>query len=353
MSSDLVVEPTSQEDLGQVWKVCTEMAQNMAYPSFFCTGDWFAAVAEALSPRDELLVLQVRDEGGIRAVLPLVGFRNVLGGQDFRYLGSDFYPDPLGIVCAASDRSACIAAIKKYLLNRGDWDRLRLDWILEDELCSWQLDGTQVSVAPYRALQGDFSAVFAEFSKKKRYNLRAGVKRLLEAGAEFVTPGSSSEQIRFLDALFSLHRMRAAERRIQSSFSGPEVEKVHYHLAGNSDFVRFYGLQFEDKLIAVLYGYEFAGRFFYYQVAHNPGFSERGPGAVLLYYAIEDCCHKVISEFNFLQGDESYKGIWTKDSRILFRTVFRRWSWRSNALVGLDNCTKFFKKTYRWMRCVF
>jgi CelD/BcsL family acetyltransferase involved in cellulose biosynthesis len=340
-----VVEHFDQGNFDEVWTQCTELAKTMAYPAFFCSGDWLKACAENICPGDELSILLVKSSGCIIGVLPLVRTHNALRGTDFRYLGSDFYPDPLGLISSPANREICAKALQKYLRDTSNWDRLFLDWVLEDELTDWRLTGKVLSEAPFKMLPRDFSELLKQFKKKKRYNLRAMAKKIIDAGGEFVASADTNSNIFHLEKLFLLHAKRAAEKSLDSSFLRPRVQSLHRTLTF-SDRVRFYGLKLNDKIIAVIYGFEFCNRFFYYQVAHDPAFGYLSPGSVLLYFVIESCCSRGVAEFNFLQGNETYKSIWTTDSRILYRCVLNSSTWRSNVLNATEEAKAFIKRVW-------
>lgn len=344
MSQNFIVEPVVKEDLCPVWDVCTEIAQNMSYPSFFCSGDWLKASAEHLCREDSLLVLVVKLDGRIKAVLPLVSKPNALGGSDLRFLGTDFYPDPVGLISRPCDRARCATVLHEYLLKVPAWDRFILDWVLEDELADWNLPAKSVSVEPFKILPRNFADLLGEFKQKKRYNLRSMVRKFSEAGGEFVSSVEKGTHTVFLDALFTLHQKRAVERALDSTFDGGRVESLHRLLAQESSMVRFYGLRLHDKVIAVIYGFEFCNRFFYYQVAHDPSHGDLSPGSVLLFLTLENCCSRGVVEFNFLQGDESYKGIWTNESRVLYRCDMKRGTWRSHLFGVLEQSKELCKR---------
>lgn len=341
----MIVERVFDDKFAEIWLICNQLAKRMAYPSFFCCGDWLKVAAASLKGSETLVLLQVTSSRGVLAVLPLVCMTNQLGGKDFGFLGREYFPDPLGLICAKEDRAVSVLAIKEYLLNTSGWDRFFLDWVLEDELAHWGLPGTQVSVEPFKVLPASFDTVLAGFSKKKRYNLRAGARKFQEAGGQFVGPATThTERLKLLEMLFSLHHKRATEKKLKSSFVGERVRDFHFKLVAESDYVRIFGLKLKGVVVAVLYGFELEGKFFYYQIAHDPDFSEYSPGAVLLFMVLEDSCGRGIGEFNFLQGDESYKGVWTQDSRPLFRVVFSRGTLRAKVLGGLDRLRSFPKK---------
>lgn len=335
-ASRFKVEVADKSNMPSVWAWCTQTALNMSYASYFCSGDWLEAVEKTQSRSNDLLVIIVKDSEKILGVLPLVKKRSCLFGTDLRVLGADFYPDPLGVIAADTNRDVVIRLIKSYLMSLKNWDRLFLDWILKDEVDSWNLRANIVSEEPYRILEGGFSDLLSEFKKKKRYNLRTTVKKSDDYGIEFISSVDESLHKECLSALMCIHKKRSAQRGIKSSFSGDEVEKLHNYICDNSIFAKFYLLKFEDRVIAVIYGFEYGKRFFYYQVSHDPEFEDFSPGAVLLYKVIEDCCARGVEEFNFLQGGEGYKKVWAKDSRDLYRSILYNTGWRSKIIKAIS-----------------
>lgn len=337
MSLLLTVERVTEDLLSDFWPKCTELAGHMAYPSFFCTGEWLKTAAESLLAEESLLIFIVKDGGNIQAVLPLVRKRNKLGGVDLHFLGADFYPDPLGLICAPSNRAVCAAALQKHLLSFSGWDRLILNWVLEEELIDWNLRGKPVSREFFKPLQQNFNGLIHELKKKNRRYLTSKVKKIDEAGCELLISKDKSTHKEFLDALFSLHAKRSAQRNIVSSINSQRVESFHYSLIQRSENACFYGLRLDQQLVAVFYGFLFGNRFLAYQIAHDPRYKDLGLGTAMLYFAIKDCCATGVTEFNFLQGGENYKEIWTDESRVLYQAVFNKGTYRSKVLNALES----------------
>ena len=129
-----------------------------------------------------------------------------------------------------------------------------------------------------------------QFKKKKRYNLRAMVRQLQDAGGELVTSSDTRTHQEFLEALFLLHRRRPKERKLESSFEGPHVEVLHRRLVLESASARFYGIRLNHQMVAVIYAFERSDRFFYYQIAHDPDYGTLSPGSALLFLVLEDYC---------------------------------------------------------------
>lgn len=350
MDQVLTVEHVTGDSLQKVWDSCTNMAQTMSYPSVFCCGDWLESAAKQLLPKESLLVLTVKAESNVKAVLPIYSKPNALGGRDLHFLGSDFYPDPIGLICAPEDRVASIGAIKSYLFSVQGWDRLFLACALEDEYLAWGALGNPISIQRFKILHSDFSYLLKMLKRQNRRYLQGKTRRLQDAGGCLISSKDSETHSDFIEALFNLHRKRAAERNIHSSFSGSRVEQHHRTVCKNSKNVRFYGIKIEEKIVAVIYGFEFCRIFSAYQIAHDPSCRELGVGTVLLYSTIKECCEGEVVEFNFLQGDERYKEIWTNESRVLYQIIVRKGGWRTfffDISMKARNIMKIFLKRSR------
>lgn len=336
MDRPLLVREVATRDLETLWGICDELAASMAYPSYFCSADWLRAAVANLPKSQRPVVLTVIAGNRISAVLPLETRRNALGGRDFHFLGASFYPDPVGILCSPGDRGPSVCAIRNHLAGIPGWDRLVLTSALKDEIAAWELSARPCSVAPFRRLSGNFELLLQDLSAKKRYNLRANVRRVKEAGAEMVVSTDCGSRKLLLEAFFTLHRKRISERNVSSSVDGEGVRAFHTMLVETSEKARLYGLLLGQELIAVIYGFEFCNRFFYYQVAHDPAYGTMSPGSALLFLVVQDCCDRGLSEFNLLQGDEPYKSTWANESRVLYRGIHEQATVRSRLLGAFD-----------------
>ena len=78
-----------------------------------------------------------------------------------------------------------------------------------------------------------------------------------------------------------------------------------------------------DKIIAVMYGFEQSNCFFSYIGGFDPDLAKYSPGSIILLYIIEDCINRGISEFDFLRGAESYKYLWGAVDKTLYHLTIR------------------------------
>lgn len=348
--SNLIVQTYQNELPFPLVHWCNDVAKEMLEPSFFCSGDWLASAALSES---HIYVITLTEERSneLVAVLPLTLKRNFLGGTDAKILGSRFHPDPIGLICKKDRLEEIATKLRRYFESDVRWDSLTIDWTTAEECRAWGVEGERQTVAPYLPIDSGFSEVLGQFRKKKRYNLKASVKNLLEVKGATVTGSLAPDQKQdcFREFL-RLHRMRAVERGIESSVGNKDFFGHHSTLIQQSDCARLFSLTVENRALAVIYGFEFANRFFYYQVAHDPEFGDLSPGKVLLHEVIKHYCDLGYKEFNFLQGDEEYKGFWTSEERHLFRLRLERQNLRSlifRLVAGVKKTFQRIRKQFR------
>jgi len=298
-----------------------KLVETMDYPSPFVHPSWVLTTLESNSKEWMPYIISVKHNDTLIALLPLYKNKENFV-RELRYAGDIYHPDPLGICCNAENRMRSIDLIKKYLFRRNDWDVLCLKWMLHDEADEWEVLGSthwqKSTIAPYLSLPDSFDEYLKSFKRKKRYNLNASVQKFDKSGSCYHVAENYDDAQNLLKHLYIIHEKRSAERGIVSSFAGTNVFTFHDNIIKNMDNVWLCSLEIQGEIIAVLYGFIFKGRFFYYQIAHDPAFRAISPGTVLLYKVIRECCNSELEEFNFLQGDEKYKWQWTKESRTLF-----------------------------------
>lgn len=295
-----------------------ELIMDMLYPNFFATPAWFNAVIRTTSSSNVFGLLASR-AGSPVALLPLETVRNRLGGTDYRYLGYRFHPDPLGLICSKNELAAVVSALSIYLANLTDWDRLILDYLLPEESALWTGDVRLLTVAPYFSLPSDFETLIGGFNGKKRYKLRAKIRRAEEAGLKMRIADTVDDKTDYLEALFRIHELRSKDVGRISSLQKSEVERLHMDLVQTSPETHLFALFDENKIVAVIYGFLSHDRFSFFQITHDPAYDELRPGTVILAKTLAFLCEAGAIEFNFLQGDEEYKFEWTSSTRQLMR----------------------------------
>jgi CelD/BcsL family acetyltransferase involved in cellulose biosynthesis len=333
------------------WDQCTTLAAKAAYPSFFCSGSWLRAVAAHLEPAADLRVLTIHNRDELVGALPLVERKNRLGGVNLEFLGQDKFPDPLGLLCSPDNRGMCVRAVQDHLSSEQGWDQFALRWILAEEARIWQPDTGVISRAPYLEMEGDFDSYLGTFSRKKRQTVRAKVRRFEKLGGRFRMADSLDQKRAMLENLFHLHELRTRQKKMTSTFLNQGNLAFHRQLVEEAPEAVLGELQLDGTGIAVMYGFEFQRRFFYYQIAHDPVHFRKSPGLVLMFRMLEHYFSRGFGEFNFLQGEEDYKFLWTSTSRELFGLDLYSGSLRSRVISGISSAKNILKDHMRSCRC--
>jgi CelD/BcsL family acetyltransferase involved in cellulose biosynthesis len=132
--------------------------------------------------------------------------------------------------------------------------------------------------------------------------------------------GGVADMIAGMSVLWRLHRARWARAGGTRALPSEAVEGFHLEAAtelARRGWARLYLLHADGAPRAALYGFERGGRFAYYQMGHDPTFSQRSVGTVLLATAIEDAFDNGLREFDFLRGPEGYKLHFATSARTL------------------------------------
>ena len=331
-----VVQAVGIEALRTCREEWNALVTSMHYPTVFSSWEWIYTWWEHFGANRHLRLLLLRQNGQLRGVLPLFSEMKSMGadGRAGRILAycsaSDLFPDPLDLICAAADSRECAAAALEYLATADrDWDVLHLRFLTEESgllqyassASSGRFVVDRISGAPYVALTGSsYDEYFRGLSGNERSKISRCRRRLLEKqGAEYIDMSSENTE-GVLKSLVSLHEKRAQEKGIHSSFARPHVLAFHRHLLSRLDKsqVWFRGLRLGQEAIAVFYGYAFAGRISYFQLGHDPAWGKFSPGVVLLQETIREAFERGFTEYNFLQGEEKFKGRWTHNVRQLY-----------------------------------
>lgn len=314
----------------------SSLVSTMRFASPFCTWEWIYTWWEHFGAELELIPLFVHDGNELRGILPLFRRRGSTAGHWLKgamldYCGAtELYPDHLDIICAQEDAPACTAAVLDFLTTRlPEWTWMRLPMLAEDSdlLRALPLSRGKLrvavrhaAVAPYVALVGSFEDYLVRLPKKDRYKIKSPRKKLLEDGKLRYLAFEPAEFEMALRKLFELHAMRADVKGITSTFGRSAVFEFHRALLQrlNPNDVMLRCLKDEAKIIATLYGFRCGSRIFFYQFGYDPEWSWASPGYVLVSEAIREAFTMGCTEYNFLQGDESYKHAFTREARALF-----------------------------------
>ncbi|HET9751955.1 MAG TPA: GNAT family N-acetyltransferase, partial [Myxococcales bacterium] len=79
--------------------------------------------------------------------------------------------------------------------------------------------------------------------------------------------------------------------------------------------LRMYTLLAARRPVASVYGVVQGSKFNYYQSGYDPNWASKSVGLVLLARTVQDAFAEGLEEFDFLRGNEGYKGEWARGER--------------------------------------
>jgi CelD/BcsL family acetyltransferase involved in cellulose biosynthesis len=312
-----------------------DLCQRMEYATPFATWEWADSWLQVIDRDATVLIAVARSGGRVVGILPLVRRGSLL-----TMLGVErLYPDHIAVLAAGEPTQELLASLlRAALAAAGGSARIDLPMVAAesgmDRACAAAGLPARVraaGIAPYLPIRGSFEEFLKGLSSNERYKIRNRTKKMLGVTGVRFGAVADDEIPAVLCRLRELHALRATQKGIESSFDRDDVQQFHARLvtalpAGSLSFRCLYS---GDEIFAVFYGFALQGRLFYFQLGYDPTWSERSPGIVLLSEVIRDAHERGCTEFNFLQGDESFKWTWTKQSRTL-----RNWSFYSPGVGG-------------------
>lgn len=310
----------------------------MKRPSIFCTWEWMHSWLKHYGHLYKLLPLVIEDENEIIGILPLATRTMVIEDgllpvRTLTFWGNiELHADHLDIISSPEKAPACLETVISYLKeDYADWDMLHLSHIdndsylfnkLNDIANSNDTDFRKVSVAPYvditKEHNGSIELFMQSLGRNRRHDVKRREKTLFRENGVTYGPPKCMDDATAITKLFSLHKLRADKKGLQTSFAGERLMAFHSEIAEVFSRKSWTWLRFlysGHEPIAAIYCFAFAGRIFAYQSGYDPDWETKGVGSILLYKIIREAFEENAIEFDFLRGGEGYKHTWTKMSR--------------------------------------
>jgi CelD/BcsL family acetyltransferase involved in cellulose biosynthesis len=300
----------------------------------FFRPEWIAAFVKAFAPAATLLLITIREDGRLRAVLPLLEEKPRAFSIPFCRTRSAAHPDyscRFDIIRdAGPDGEQVIAAIWKCLRALPDWEVVELsnipsDGAVERLLGAARDDGFRVwqreaAVSPYIALtppegKSDFTRFVR--SANLRSKLRRRLRKLQGVGAVKL------RRIEQADAE-TLQRFYALERSGWKGRSGTAIACISevtrfYDLvaaeASRFSYFSLYFLEISGKLIAAQFGLTLAGRYYPLKIAYDESYGAYSPGHLLLGLVLQEAAERGLLECECLGDSEDWKMQWLAEVR--------------------------------------
>jgi CelD/BcsL family acetyltransferase involved in cellulose biosynthesis len=320
------------ERLKDTWQ---ELLEASSSNCFFLTWEWLFTWWKHLSGGRKLFILSVESEKKTIGLAPFVIGPARLGIPSLRtveFLGSGTVgSDYLDVIARRGaeeetvDRLAEYLGEQKVMLELGQLGQSSLASRLAERLVHqkrYRSLPVKTDICPYIDLVGQtWNSYLATLGSSHRSNFHRRVKQL-QSNFEFRFEMARTEKERrvLLAALIELHRKRWQGKGASEAFSTPDMMSFHEQvslLALERGWLRLYVLWLNGCSASALYGFRHDSRFYFFQSGLDPKYARYSVGLVTMGLAIKNAIEDGAKEYDLLHGDESYKFLWTRQSRDL------------------------------------
>jgi CelD/BcsL family acetyltransferase involved in cellulose biosynthesis len=297
----------------------------------FLTFEWLHAWWTNLRGNATLQAIAVWSDDELIAVAPLMAKRTPGWFSRLEFLGTGHAgSDYLDLIVRRGRDSEALHAIGEFIAN--ERQTLMLEHVPESSLaasvarrledCGWTTSIVPNGICPIIDLAGHtWESYLATRGRAHRANVRRRLRGLtepLDPAFERVTTDSQREEA--LSALFGYHEWRFRTQGGSTAFLTPALRAFHQDATRQAlerGWLRMYVLRLNGAPAAVMYGFAYNRRFYFYQHGFDDQYKQHSVGLALMGLTIRSAIEEGHEEFDMLWGVESYKGLWAHDARQL------------------------------------
>jgi hypothetical protein len=331
-------------EIGRLRGQWTALHEGSANDSIYMTWEWISLWWAYHGDQHQLWLLKAyTPDGRLVGLAPLMlagnpvikGYtRHLTRFRELQFIGEMSGSDHLDFIVERGHERGVIPAFLSFLKDKNAaWDILHLSGlssrssnldILRKSHLFWH--ETTAYVCPVVSLPNDWEILFQGLSPAKRRELRRSGAQLDKCypnqwDARVIT--NAVELDTALDRLFELHQAKWNSHGALGAFGDHRAMAFHRAVAHRLlelGWLRFYRLDVEKEIGALLYCYQFRDRVYAYASGINPRLSREmnhvSPGHALIELAMREAIANQAHEFDFLRGDEAYKFRWGAEARM-------------------------------------
>jgi CelD/BcsL family acetyltransferase involved in cellulose biosynthesis len=328
----LPIETTIGMPAAEEWRALNGRARA---GTLFLGPEWLLPWWKQFGEGRELAVVCVREGGRLIGLLPLFLEQVRLSGIEVRrlaFLGDgDTGCDYLDVLAEPGREREVLDQCLAKLVEL-PWDLCDLDGLWRESFTALQLaqrfpPGKAVSgvlrdarirfVCPHIPLSGTWEQYLEGLSRRE--NLRRREKWIYrQPGVSVSCAREPDAAMKATDEFLALHRARWAVEGGSDGLTDARHEAFHRDASqelARAGMLRMYTLYAARRPVASVYGVVHGNRFNYYQSGYDPNWASRSVGLVLLARTVQDAFADGLREFDFLRGNEGYKGEWSRGER--------------------------------------
>ena len=184
----------------------------------------------------------------------------------------------------------------------------------------WTLRTAPGGVCPVARLAGhSWDSYLGSLGASHRANFRRRYKALTQRfDLRFDAVTDETTRREALNTLMDFHGQRFGKS--STAFVTPASREFHHEATGRAlagGWLRMYLLRLAGAPAAVMYGFLYNNRFYFYQHGFDPQYEPFSAGLVLMGLTLRAAIEEGALEFDMLWGTEKYKALWAGDQRVL------------------------------------
>jgi CelD/BcsL family acetyltransferase involved in cellulose biosynthesis len=336
MKVEIIEEMISFESLRGEWN---DLLRTVQEPSLFLTHEWLGVYWRRFGGKRKLMILTVRDAAHhlIGAAPLCVNERSFVSIPVFKkaeLIGAPF-SDILGILIKPGEEERVVQAFLGALRSKGI-DLLDLQEIPEGSpvrtamaalqgKSGFQMTEEEMGVLPYLSTTVGWEDYLASLGKSTQRNFKYYTNRLAKKfQLEFAAHSGADSIEKELGGFFDLYEKRFKAYPTLVDPSHRQFREEIAALFAKNGWMVLFTMKLDGALAAAEWCFSWEGKLLSYNACYDPDWSKEGIANVfqggIIRYAIENG----FREYDFLRGEEGYKGHWTASKRTHCRLKFKR-----------------------------
>ena len=331
----IIEEPARLAHLLDEWH---GLLKNSDADCLFLTGEWLGTWWKHFAGQRTLALVTLRRQGRLLGIAPMYCHDKTFGGvmphraMDFLatgVVGSDY----LDVVIRRGHEQEVSRSLAEYFQRERivlTLSHVNKSWHAASGMVAaltqagWTIHRSVIETCPYLSLRGHtWESYMASLGSAHRYNFNRRLKNLHKQGTlVFDLVEKEDQRQEALQMLLDLHNRCWDERGGSQAMQSPQELAFHdafSRLALERGWLRLFVLRLDGRPLGALYGFRYGGRFYFYQSGFDPAYRQYSVGLVTMGLAIQHAIMEGAEEYDFLHGTESYKYLWTSESRDLER----------------------------------
>ncbi len=300
--------------------------------NIFLTWEKMAPSVNLLEKESALKILCITEETELIGIAPFRKTRKSLKGN-FGYNIieplTNGNTDYSGLLITKQE-VRCMQKLLTHLFSQKDWDLITIPDLPQTSPTLKLIKSNSKDlprfkfekgvICPYLEIPDSNEKLLSSLNPKFRKNLQRRLRKLEKEQGKvelkhYSELGSLNEA---MEIFFKLHQkrwVRKGEPGVFGTKKAREITMQTIKYFAEKDWLRLHFLIVNNRPVATSLDLEYGGKMYGHLCGFDPDYAKYSVGNLLLLKIFKQCIIKKISEYDFMQGDESYKFDWTQKYR--------------------------------------